>query len=439
MRILVLDPGRAMLGVCMRFQEAGHDVRLWSKAKAPGEKSCVGQGWIRLVEDWHIWVKWADLIWVCDNVMYHDDLDKLFAKGYPIFGCNREAAQLELNRSVGQEALKKCGVPIVPYEMFTNYDKAIEFVNANKEVYASKPFGDGDKALSFVPDSRADLVFKLERWKEEAKLKDGFMLQKKVDGMSEMAVGGWFGKGGWSQWKCENWEHKKMMNDDLGVNVGEQGTVLRYVEESELFKRTLEPCTALLKKLKYVGYVDMNCLIQKAGDIACLEWTMRDGQPLRHIQQALHTGDPADWMLDLVQGRDTLEVSEDIAVGVVLSHGDYPYGHLTQKTNTGIPVRGITDENQPHLSYVEMMLGIAPVEDARGKIVTDEVPVTCGDYVMIVTGTGPTVSSAAKNCYDVFWQIDYPSNKGGRTDIGKKLKKQIPKLNAVGLAQGMVY
>lgn len=426
-----------MLGIAMRFQNDGHEVRLWQKAKAPGERSVVGEGFVRLVEEWRIWVKWADLIWIADNVMYHDDLDRYFAQGYPIFGCNREAAQLELDREAGQNVLDKCGIEIIPYQAFTNYDKAIAFVRANKEVYCSKPMGDGARELSFVPQTRADLIFKLQRWKEEAKLKSGFMLQKKVDGI-EMAVGGWFGPGGWSQWKCENWEHKKMLNDDLGVNVGEQGTVLRYVKKSALFDQVLLPCTDYLQKIKYVGYVDMNCIVQKQGDVGCLEWTLRDGQPLRHIQQALHLEDSAEWMLDLVQGRDTLEVSEDVAVGVVLSHGDYPYGSYTQKQNMGFPVRGLDDEAAHQVSYVEMMMGVAPVEDGH-DCPEEEVPVTAGDYVAVITGTDNTVSGAAGKCYDTFWKLNFPSNKGGRTDIGKRLKKEIPKLQALDFAEGMTY
>jgi len=52
---------------------------------------------------------------------------------------------------------------------------------------------------------------------------------------------------------------------------------------------------------------------------------MRPGWPLFQIQQALHKGDPAEWMLDLLDGKDTLKVSKDIACGVVVSIPDYPY------------------------------------------------------------------------------------------------------------------
>src|SRR5665811_1026937 len=134
-----------------------------------------------------------------------------------------------------------------------------------------------------------------------------------------------FGPNGWGKWKLENFEEKKLMNDGLGQNTGEQGTIMRYVQRSKLFEDVLEPVGAVLHSMDYVGYVDMNCIIDpKTGDAWPLEFTMRMGWPLILIQLALHRGDPVQWMKDLLEGGDSLRVSERVAVGIVLTHGDYP-------------------------------------------------------------------------------------------------------------------
>src|SRR5476649_2056643 len=51
-----------------------------------------------------------------------------------------------------------------------------------------------------------------------------------------------------------------------------------------------------------------------------------------------HPGVP-QWMLDLLNGSDTLEVKENVCcVSVVIAIPDFPYSHLTNKEVSGIPV-----------------------------------------------------------------------------------------------------
>jgi hypothetical protein len=91
-----------------------------------------------------------------------------------------------------------------------------------------------------------------------------------------MAVSGWFGPAGWTVGWEENWEFKKLlMNGDLGVTTGEQGTVLRFVKKSKLADEVLLPLTPQLKKMGYCGNVDVNCIIDDHGCPWSLEFTMR--------------------------------------------------------------------------------------------------------------------------------------------------------------------
>ena len=201
-----------------------------------------------------------------------------------------------------------------------------------------------------------------------------------------MAVGGWFGLGGFSKNFCENWEFKKLMNDDLGVATGEQGTIVRYTEESKLADKVLKPLEEYLYALGYTGYIDVNCIVDEKGTPWPLEFTMRPGWPLFQIQQALHRGDPAEWMLDLLNGKDTLRVSKEIACGVVISIPDYPYSRLTKKECSGYPLWGIDQQDATtniHLS--EVQIGKAPnMEGDKVKLDTS-MYVTAGDYVLSVS------------------------------------------------------
>jgi len=368
-----------------------------------------------------------------------NEMETFHKQGYPIFGPNKEGAKLELERQYGQEIFKKCGMKIIPSYEFSNYNEAIKFVYKTKGEYVSKPDGDADKALSYVSKNPADMIFMLERWKESNKLKKGFILQEKVKGI-EMAVGGWFGKDGWASNVNHNWEFKKLMNDDLGVATGEQGTILQYslFDDSLLAKKCLEPLTDHLLKHNYIGFLDVNCMIGEDGTPWPLEFTCRPGWPHFQIVQALHKGDPADWMVDLIEGFDSMKVSYDVACGVVLSQPDYPYSTLTKKEVSGVPVYGITDKNRDHIHPAEMMLGEAHCMDGD-NIVKKEMMVSAGDYVLVTSGVGKTVEKAREASYKVMKELEMPNSIMYRTDIGCRLEKQLPILHKLGYAEELKY
>ena len=142
----------------------------------------------------------------------------------------------------------------------------------------------------------------------------------------------------------------------------------------------LKPLEDYLHGLGYTGYIDVNCIIDKHGTPWPLEFTMRPGWPLFQIQQALHKGDPCEWMLDLIDGKDTLKVSSQVAAGVVVTIPDYPYSQITKKENSGYPIWGITEEDAvKNIHFSEVQMGKGPdMVDGEVKL---NVPmyVTAGD------------------------------------------------------------
>lgn len=436
MKLLIIDRQGAALDLAIRAQRDGHKVKLFIP-DMPKTKF-TGIGFVEVVRDFKPWVRWADLVFYSDNTHYLDDLERAKAEGSLVVGPTRAAAEWELDREVGMKVLKRHGVQCPPYKLFNDYDEAIKFVKRENRRFVSKPSGDADKALSYVAKTPADLCYMLERWKKTSKLKGAFLLQEFVGGI-EMAVGGWFGPHGFNRGWCENWEFKKLMDGDLGVNTGEQGTVLRYVRKSHLADRVLAPLATALERLHYVGYIDVNCIIDEKGTPWPLEFTMRPGWPTFNIQQALHEGDSVEWLYELANGRDARNVTLDCpAIGVVLSIPDYPYSHLTRKEVVGTPVYGITEGMWPNLHPCEMMMGEAPC-DCGGDIITVPMPVTAGDYVLVVSAVGDTVRNAKEKAYRRLKRLTVPNSPMYRTDIGDRLGKQLPKLQALGYATGLKF
>jgi phosphoribosylamine--glycine ligase len=433
-KLLVLDSKHCHgLDFVMRAQRDGHSVRWFYP---PDEKNkWIGEGLVNRVQEFAPSVGWADLIFLTDNTTYLHNMAAARREGAAVCGATVESAEWELDRTIGMEMLQENGIEVPAYQEFNNYDDAIAYVKRHDRAFVSKPSGDADKALSYVAQSPTDLIYMLERWKKNGKLKGPFILQEKVEGI-EMAVGGWFGPDGWAPGWCENWEFKKLCTGNLGCATGEQGTVLRYVRSSKLADAVLAPLTDDIRRTGHTGYVDVNCILDDKGTPWPLEFTMRPGWPTYNIQQCLHEGDCCEWLLDLVDGSPVRKpIYDRISVGVVLSVPDYPYSHLTRKEVVGIPIYGLTPEVMEHLHPCEMMECEAPQENgSRGKCLG-----TAGDYVLVMTATGETVRDAQKDVYSRLKSLVIPNSPMWRTDIGDRLRKELPSLQKHGYAKGMTY
>ena len=438
MNILLLDQTAAFVDFALRCMGVGHHVRVcMAYDKHTGQRTIVGDGLVEKIEreEWQKHVTWADLILTSDNVKWLKELDVYRKKGAPVFAPSYESAELELDRAKGQAFLKAHGINVIPYKAFSDYAAAEQHVRKTMERYVSKPNGDKDKALSYVSKSPADMVYMLQRWRDTIKTKPGqFMLQEFVPGI-EFSVNGWLGPKGFSRFIEEAFEHKKLMNDDKGPNTGEMGTAIKYVEDSSLAREVLLPLEKDLIRMGHTGSVDVSVIVDEMGDPRPLEFTSRLGWPAFNIVQPLHP-DPVQWMADLIDGEDTFMPLTDHAIGVVLAMPQFPYHTQTAKELAGVPIYNFAKGNPffANISPCEVMHGHAPcIED--DLIVTKPVMVSAGNYLVVCTGTGDTVREAQKRAYDAVGSLDIPNSIMFRTDIGARLKKQLPVLQGYGFAQ----
>lgn len=442
MRLLIVDYAGSGLDLAMRAKQAGHEVKL--AIKQTDKLRFIGKGFVDVVDDFRPWLRWSTLAVATDNTKYVIELDRHRQEGGVVIAPSPEVAAWEHDRNEGQRVFKRAGIQTLPSYEFDDYDRAIAFVTKTMERYVSKPNGtdSNDKSLSYCSSGPADMVYMLNRWKKQGKLKNPFVLQRFMPGI-EMGVSGWFGPQGFMGAWEENWEFKKMMNDDMGVATGEQGTVLRYVTRSKLANKMLKPLTAQLQKAQYIGDVDVNCIIDERGTPWPLEFTVRLGWPAFQLQLALlKDKDPVQWLYDLATGklRGVPFLTDVLAIGVVLSIPDYPYSHATQKETVGVPIYGITSGLWPHIHPCEMMLSKAPVQ-VGSTLQERSIPATAGDYVLVMTALDRTVQGAREKVYRRLNRIkkQMPSSPMFRTDIGQRLASQLPKLQAMGYGTGVRY
>jgi phosphoribosylamine---glycine ligase len=431
MKILLIDAIASYVDFALRCQAAGHEVRVFMGPDPKGLRHPAGDGLVKKVTNWQAHMKWADLICTSDNTKYVKELEGYRKEGYLIWGCNVDCATWELQRDVGVEVFERAGIKTIPSILFKNYDDAIAHLDKNPEVrYVSKPLGDADRALSYVSKSSRDLRFMLTEWKKHAP-KHPFIFQEFHGGI-EVAVGAWVGRNGFGKYCLENFEHKKLMNDDIGPNTGEMGTVMKYVPiaESLLAQKLLLPLEAELIRQGYTGYIDVAVIIDKKGVCWPLEFTTRPGWPLFQIQQVLHR-EPVQWMLDACNGTDSFEPYDDVAVGLVCAIKDFPYNFMPREAMCGFPMWGLTEKNRYFFHPAEMQLGEAPELDG-GKLVQIPMMVSAGSYMGVVSGVGKGVEAAVEHAYENLKQLEFANSPMYRTDIGKRVTKQLPELQKMG-------
>ncbi len=261
--------------IAWQVLKEGHEVKYF--IEDPTEKE-VADGFVPKVTDWEKEVSWADII-VFDDVLGHGKkAAKLRKEGKLVIGGTAYTDKLEDDRQFGQEELKKHGIGTMPSWNFNNFDDAVEFVRANPSKYVIKPSGEVQniKNMLFVGEQEDghDVIQVLEAYKKAWKKAMIFQLQKRVVGV-EVAVGAFFNGNEFVYPINVNFEHKKLFPGNIGPSTGEMGTLTFWSGPNRLFNATIKKMEETLKEEHYVGYFDLNCIVNSNG-IYPLEFTCFD-------------------------------------------------------------------------------------------------------------------------------------------------------------------
>jgi len=320
--------------ICWQVVKEGHNVKYY--IKEPEEKD-VGEGFVQMVDSWENEVNWADVIIFDDVLGQGAKAKKLREKGKAVIGGTPYSDMLEDDRAFGQEEMKKHGIPIIPYWNFSSFDEAIKFVKEHPDRYVIKPSGlaQNIKGLLFIgeeEDGRDVIQVLGDYQKAWAKKIPIFTLQKRVVGV-EVAVGAFFNGTEFIYPINVNFEHKKLFPGNLGPSTGEMGTAMFWSNENKLFNQTLKKMEPKLKEEGYVGYIDLNCIVNGNG-IAPLEFTARFGYPTISIQQEGMLIPIGEFLFELARGgKPKLRVKSGFQIGLRIVVPPFPkHSGLSQRT-----------------------------------------------------------------------------------------------------------
>lgn len=406
-----LDNLSADVAWCLKKE--GHNVKYYVQEK---EDLDVGDGFVEKINDWEKEIDWADVL-IFDDVLGHGKIaDELRKKGKKVIGGTEYTDRLEDDRSFGQEELIKHGIEILPYKNFTSFDEAIEFIKNNPSSYVIKPTGltpPTTKGILFIgeqPDG-ADVIHVLQDYKEAwSDILPEFQLQKKTEGI-EIAVGAFFNGNEFIYPININFEHKKLFPGDIGPSTGEMGTAMFWSKPNKIFNKTLKKFENKLRQEKFVGYIDLNCIVDESG-IYPLEFTSRFGYPTIFIQMEGINNPIGKFFFDLASGVKTkLNTKPGFQIGVRLLVPPFPFND---------------DETFKVKSKGSVIYFLDPKKDKKGihiedvKLIKNKWIVTgSSGVVMTVCGTGANMKKAQEEAYSRIKNINIPL-MFYRKDIGER-------------------
>jgi phosphoribosylamine---glycine ligase len=327
--------------------------------------------------------------------------DLLDARGIPVFGPSRVAAELEWSKAFAKDFMRRHGIPTAPYGVFTELEAAVDFIRtagtplvvkadglaAGKGVVICETAAEAEDAVHSV---LVDRTFQAagDRVVIEAFLEgEELSVIAVVDG-ERIAV------------LPAARDYKRLRDGDVGPNTGGMGCYAPVNDfDPDLLacvkKCVLGPAVAGLRAegRTYRGALYAGLMLTSAGPMA-LEFNCRFGDPETQVILPLLDLDLGELLLSCAKGRlstERIETRPGATVCVVLAAKGYP-----ERPRAGDPIHGIDDAIQNGA-----LIFHAGTANCDGQLVTN------GGRVLSVVGTGADLTAAAACAYTAADMIQF--------------------------------
>ena len=189
---------------------------------------------------------------------------------------------------------------------------------------------------------------------------------------------------------------------------------------NKLFNQTLKKMESKLAEEGYVGYIDLNCIVNSY-DIYPLEFTSRFGYPTISIQQEGMLTPIGEFFYKLAKGEDPkLKVKSGFQIGVRIVVPPFPF---EDKETFNV-------KSKDSVIFFKKQMDGVHIEDV--KLIEGQWVVTGNSGgILIVCATGQTMKQARDQVYNKIKNIKIP-NMYFRDDIGERWFEDSDKLHNWG-------
>jgi phosphoribosylamine--glycine ligase len=422
---LFLNLGGDWLAIADRVKKEGYPIYFYKK-KGSTSKDCdnVGVGYFdkdEFTDDfWEVLnkVPKEQLIILVDDNGHGDMVDFLRNDGYTVLGGSAFADEIEYDRTLGLELMKKIGLEVPNEKEYSNLKEAIRYLETEKDDsrYVFKPHGESfaGGSLTYTSKNKEDLQNYMEWLQNDIEEKhykiDKFVLQEFVDGI-EADLSSYFDGEKFMEGICLiDIEEKKIADGNVGEACGCMGNIIINFPESK-YMAYLEKLTPYLKKANYVGEISINNIFAKGAE------GYKDGQPYG-LEFTSRFGWDAHNTEAAIIKADNKNISDFYIALAEKSTFDFP------KSLCGCAVRvytGCVSEERKEvrgrlLSYddsVEENIWPYSLSIRDGTHIVEDNP------VLLVQTANKTVPQAIKSCYKALDELNLV-DKYYRNEIGKR-------------------
>lgn len=346
--------------------------------------------------------------------------DELESRGHRVFGPNKRAAEIESSKAFAKELMKKYGIPTAKYETFSDYEKALAYVEKGSFPVVLKAdglaLGKGVLICENLQQAKDGLKqIMLDKAFGSAGNKvvvEEFLTGKEFTPGEEVSVLA-FTDGKTIVPMIPSCDHKRAYDGDKGLNTGGMGTFTPcpfYDKEiaDEVRNKIMLPTVAAMNAegRPFKGVLYFGLMRTKEG-MKVIEYNSRFGDPETQVVLPMLKTDLMEIFEAVTDERLAdikIEWEEGACVCVVLASGGYPVKYEKGKEIT----IGDLDEG--------VFLYHAGTKRENGVLKTD------GGRVLGVCAKGKTVAEAREKAYANVKKIHF-DGMHYRTDIGIKYNK----------------
>lgn len=349
-----------------------------------------------------------------ENPLVTGIVDFFEARGLKIFGPRKQAAQIEGSKIFAKKIMEKYNVPTGKAAIFSDYDKAVEYVNLNDPPYVVKADGLAAGKGVIVSHSRETALEALRDCFLERKFGsagESVIIEEYLVG-EEVSVFV-FTDGYDLVSMVPAQDYKPACDGNKGPNTGGMGSyspvpVLSDKAYREIIERIMAPTIKALANegMKYKGVLYGGIILTEQGPKA-LEFNCRFGDPETQVVLPRLAGDLAEVIMAVVEGtlaEIDFSWSPRLCVSVVAASAGYPADYETGFEITGLEeAAGVSGVNIFH----------------AGTACRDNKVVTAGGRVLNVSAVGDSFAEARDRAYSAMKKIHFEGIHY-RTDIALK-------------------
>ncbi len=345
-----------------------------------------------------------------DDPLVLGAVDALEGKGIPCFGPRANAAILEGSKVFAKELMKKYGIPTAAYEVFTDMDAALNYLQAAPLPAVIKADGLALGKGVIIAQTRQeafDAVRSMMADKAFGKSGERIVIEEFLTG-PEVSVRS-FTDGKTIVPMVSSMDHKRAGDGDTGLNTGGMGTVAPnpYYTPAvaqrcmkEIFMPTIQAMNAEGRTFKGCLYFGL-MLTPKGPKV--IEYNCRFGDPETQVVLPLLESDLLTVMQATTNGtlaQTEVRFSEKYACCVILASAGYPTAY-----KKGFEIT-MSDEAKAHT-----FVAGAKLQD--GKLVTS------GGRVTGTTALADSLPEAVEKAYELIGSISF-EGAYWRHDIGAR-------------------